>query len=389
MYMKYTNHLIEFINSHPENWKELLAKPPYSLRITQVKPQDSQSKELSNLYCFKYNQVFSDFDLPECIESRGPILEIINGQVTDNPCLPWDKFFNVGETRCAPIDWNTHFINEKMDGSLIKLYFYKGKWRAATSGTVSAETVEIFESGITYGTEFWDCWKQQGGDLNKLNPENTYLLELCSKHDSHPIPTKESIIWFLGCRNKNTGKITFPDIGIQKPKTFDYSNMDEMMKEVKKFPKESEGVVIQDANGNFAKIKADAYLQLHYLNAGGKFSKDKIYDIIKQDGQDDIKAALPHYVKKIEEIENQLKSYQSYFIKLDEWIDKNKSKIDTPEYAQLINSNFKTRTVRNYLFTKPQNKHTNTFLPRKYEYLETYLADIKSEPFFNPQEQER
>lgn len=42
-------------------------------------------------------------------------------------CRPFDKFFNSGEPdhKREPMDWATARVYEKLDGSLIKAYFYK------------------------------------------------------------------------------------------------------------------------------------------------------------------------------------------------------------------------------------------------------------------------
>ncbi len=61
-------------------------------------------------------------------------------------CWPFDKFFNVQEQYAADIDWKDARVLEKIDGSMIKLFWYKDAWRFATSSTCDAEDAAIYEN---------------------------------------------------------------------------------------------------------------------------------------------------------------------------------------------------------------------------------------------------
>lgn len=45
-------------------------------------------------------------------------------------CRPFDKFFNSKEAghKKEPVDWTSARVYEKVDGSLIKCYFYKASF---------------------------------------------------------------------------------------------------------------------------------------------------------------------------------------------------------------------------------------------------------------------
>ena len=100
----------EFISNH-SNWQELLSNDPYNLKISYK----------NGLYCFKYNQISSNFNNPIVCEARGLILDSKTFEVV---CCPFFKFFNIDEPHAAKIDWkNGISVSEKIDGSLIKLYY--------------------------------------------------------------------------------------------------------------------------------------------------------------------------------------------------------------------------------------------------------------------------
>jgi hypothetical protein len=105
-----------------------------------------RSREEPSLYLFKYSQLNSPFHLPVVRECRGTILdeskdwgkvlsEILLNLLSAIVTYPYEKFFNYGETNAAKLDWsNPVKVTEKTDGSLLILYWYKGKWRVSSSG---------------------------------------------------------------------------------------------------------------------------------------------------------------------------------------------------------------------------------------------------------------
>ena len=96
----------------------------------------NRHERFSNLVLLKYNQVFSPMNEPIVQECRGLIVdEADNWRVISHP---FDKFFNAGEPNAAAIDWTTARVLEKLDGSLMSLYFYDGAWQVASSGRPEA-----------------------------------------------------------------------------------------------------------------------------------------------------------------------------------------------------------------------------------------------------------
>lgn len=120
--------LVEFIENN-KDWKELLSANPFCISI----------QEQDGFILFKYSQVDSDFSNEVVRECRGLILNAKFKPV----CVPFFKFGNYGESYCPDIDWTSARVQEKVDGSLIKVWFYDGKWRVSTNGTIDAYKSEI------------------------------------------------------------------------------------------------------------------------------------------------------------------------------------------------------------------------------------------------------
>ena len=102
--------ILEFIKNNPDTWEEKLNE------------KFIRTNHNGDLVCFKY-ATEADFSDPLVCEARGIIIDVVQRVVV---CWPFDKFFNVQEQYAADIDWNSARVLEKIDGSMIKLFWYKG-----------------------------------------------------------------------------------------------------------------------------------------------------------------------------------------------------------------------------------------------------------------------
>jgi len=93
-----------------------------------------KSKEYENKILLKYDQLTSPtlMGLSEMKDCRGLVLEKGTWKVMS---LAFRKFFNSEEGNAAKIDWNTAHVLEKLDGTLIQLYWdwHKEEWFAGTT----------------------------------------------------------------------------------------------------------------------------------------------------------------------------------------------------------------------------------------------------------------
>lgn len=127
--------LQKFIKDH-EDWEELLTKAPYFIKISRD----------GDYIIFKYDQLANSevehyFKNPIVRECRGLILDTDYKAV----CVPFFKFMNAEEpdSDLNAIDWASASVQQKIDGSLIKLFFDRGKWHIATNGTIDAFKADL------------------------------------------------------------------------------------------------------------------------------------------------------------------------------------------------------------------------------------------------------
>ena len=103
------------------------------------------------IFNYSYDSRFSD---PLVQESRGIILDTEKMEVV---CWPFRKFGNFNEEYADPIDWDSACIQEKIDGSIIKLWYSErqNRWVFATNGTIDAANAPIERSPL--GHTFLDA----------------------------------------------------------------------------------------------------------------------------------------------------------------------------------------------------------------------------------------
>ena len=170
--------LCNFLNEHKDNWKELLEAEPYLLNI-----KEPEEEGYDNLRIFKYNQCGSDFTIPEVQEARGIIINIETLEVV---CWPFRKFANFGESYADDIDWATARVTEKIDGSIMKLWYNKPveRWELSSNSCFNAykEMASCIGSCVTSSVSFGKLFETAAVNLDKsiLDKDKTYIFELCS-----------------------------------------------------------------------------------------------------------------------------------------------------------------------------------------------------------------
>src|SRR5574344_1230184 len=281
--------IINFIREH-DNWEELLSSPPYFLSI----------KRKDTLILFKYSQIDSDFSLEIVKEARGLILEDKTWNIV---CYPFKKFFNYGESYADELDWETAKVTSKEDGSLIKIYNYNGEWRVGTNSTIDAEDAAL---NSPYYKNFMELFNVAADnckfDFDKLNSNYTYLMELCSCHNIIIVPYDEPKLFHLGTRDNRTCEEIEVNIGVEKPKEWALSSLDDCIAMAATFDFTREGFVCRDKNYNRIKIKSEDYVKAHRMISNNKVSEEKILSLICSGEEEEFLSYFPTYTTIFQDI---------------------------------------------------------------------------------------
>ena len=344
--------VLDLMNNNLD-WEEILSNPPYSITI----------KKDGGYILLKYNQFLSDFSNPIVRECRGSIFYLRDDGLYECACRAFDKFGNYGEGYTDEIDWSTAQVQEKVDGSLIKVFYHNNSWHVATNGTINAYNCIVYkedkETNKTYGSIFNFALR---GHLNQffesLDKNYTYMFELVSPYTKLVVGYPDTALYYLSRRNihtmeeDNAQPEAFENFGILFPKTYSLKTLEDSLAYVKTMNKNEEGFVVKDAEFHRIKIKSPEYLLAFRAKNNGVLSTRRIVKMIREESIDDLLAYCPEYKERVDAVINKYKilihsfeeEYQRFIIMHPhKW-----ENLDRKDFAALVSSSW----AKDFLFKK-------------------------------------
>lgn len=327
--------LLNFIKEN-ENWKSIITKAPYNITI----------KENNDYILLKYNQTAKDTDWNSKIvqQCRGTILDKKNFKPV---CVPFFRFFNLGEPYAANVDFNNCRILEKIDGSIIKVWHTEdengdGEWHISTNGTINAFDVELSTiAGEKFKRTFGDLanellmkknffLKSYVNNLSRLLNEEillekgTHMFELVSRYNRVVIDYEEPQLFYLGSRSN----IDFHEYNSEtlshlfdKPREYElkYKTNDNLKELAELFSGKKEGLVVVDNNYNRVKVKNAQYVLMSKTRYN--ITDTDLLKIISKNEIEEFIATVDdkHIVEKILFLEEAI-DYLDLFIKCNQTV---------------------------------------------------------------------
>lgn len=249
--------LIDFIHNN-KNWRELIRQEPYCIKI----------KENDKYLLLKYDYYAdkTDWANPIVKQCRGIILR----KDTLKPvCVPFYRFYNLGQEEADKVDFDNCKIQDKIDGSLIKIWVDDNELHISTNGTMDAYEIEMTSLGggisnIAFGA-LVEKYINDNKELFFKDKNSTHMFELVSPYNKVVVDYGFDIkLYYLGSRNNDTFKEyknkemcdTFYTV-----EEFSLNKMSE--KEIRELANtRPEGVVIVDNTYKRVKVKNPQYLLL-------------------------------------------------------------------------------------------------------------------------------
>lgn len=310
--------LQKFLMEHPDDYEAILTQKPYCLKI----------KYDDNMVLFKYDQVNSDFHEPIVREARGIILENKTWKILR---LAFYKFFNYGE-ELAPknLNWALASGTEKIDGSLMSVFWYNGHWRLASNGTIDAfkAMVSVFDAmgtltdeKISFGEIFESVMPLSAFEDFNMDINVCYTFELTSPKTQVVIKYDKPGLHIISARYMNTlieeyypAKL-LPDEMIEKyhiqiPQRVQCGNMDEYRKFVDEMGDDHEGIVVFDGIER-VKMKTSEYLVRHYYKCNG-VNLERLANVVTANEDSEFLSYFPEYeesVNKLHKYVDRLKKF--------------------------------------------------------------------------------
>ena len=315
-----------------------------------VKTFQLKVREYDHKVLLKYDQLsaptlMANIEVQEC---RGLVLEKGTWNVMS---LAFTKFFNADESNAHKVDWNTANVLEKLDGTLIQVYWdwTNKEWYAGTTGTAEGEGEVNNKMGTTFNSLFWDTvTKQYALNPCMLDKDHVYVFELTTPYNIVVKPHGESSATLLTVRNRVTLKeVAWKDlemiaISLRVPlvKRFDLNanNVGVLLRTFENMIWHDEGYVVVDANFNRIKIKNPAYVAVHHLK--GKTAEHNIITIVKSNEIEEFASTFP---ERKDELFRLKENYDLLIEKLNNvWVElsarkpKNITKEEKKKYATAV-----------------------------------------------------
>lgn len=205
-------------------------------------------------------------------------------------CRPFDRFFNYGESMAAPggVNWDRAEIFDKLDGSLIKIWWDKkaNLWRTATSGRIYAEA-QVMDYGITFNDLVYRALNvKSDAEFNalceSLPKDATHIYELTAPESRVVTRYQDTTLWYLASRKNESGEYIKFDgtvIGAKLPRKYDLSSLDACLKAASELKNWEEGYVVYVDGVPTLKIKSPEYVKAHLVK-GEDLSVGRICTLI-------------------------------------------------------------------------------------------------------------
>lgn len=285
-------------------------------------------RKYPHIICLKYSQIESPMGEKIVQQCRGIILDSSqNWQIIS---YPYDKFFNYGEIHATPINWNSAKVYEKLDGSLMVLYFYDREWRVQSSGTPDAAG-EVNGFGFSFADLFWKVWQELGYQY-PLEIDHCFIFELITPYNRIVVQPKENQLVLHGVRNIQTLEESEPSLwanqyGWQLVPSYPLTSWTEVIKAAEILdPLTSEGYIVCDAEFHRIKVKSPQYVAISHLREG--FSSRRMIEIVLTNEGEEFLSYFPEwrelyertkarYLSLVQEIEEIYQQHQHIELQKD------------------------------------------------------------------------
>lgn len=292
--------------------KLFLKEHKFSVKESELHP---------TLYLITYHNLHGvDWSQPWTIQCRGTVLQKGTNRIV---CYPFDKFFNSGERYAVDLDWSTAQVQEKVDGSLIKVYYHDHPgvgWVVASNGTIDAKEAPVSSGSQSFFDLFLEAlkgtWEANGEEAESqmtqfqimdifqshLDPQYTYLFEMLHPISQVVVPVERPMLYHLATRDMQSFReidhVSIP--GIPKPRKFPFLSSLEGCKshllQTYLTSNDGEGFVVCDASFRRLKIKSEAYFLMH----SKKSVKPNLVLTVLDGESSEILAYFPHLKEELD-----------------------------------------------------------------------------------------
>lgn len=282
----------------------------------------SVKKYPEGLIVLNYDQIESPKTNPLVVECRSLIIDEDFNIISRS----FDRFFNYGEAE-ATFNPEGAVAYEKIDGSLIKIYNWKGVWYVSTRGTAFAES-KVNGWDITFKEMVFkalNLTSEEGFQArcnDYLGKPSTYIFEVTGLENRVVTRYNGYTLWFLASRYNWCGdyKDVFlsmiTEFGAKLPKKFKFSSVEGCIETAKHLTDLQEGYVMYENGIPVCKVKSPAYVAVHHIRGEGLNPK-RIAELVVINEQDEYLKYFPedskHFTPHVEALIKSLTEAQEVY----------------------------------------------------------------------------
>jgi T4 RnlA family RNA ligase len=231
------------------------------------------------IYNYSQQTQFEGYWTPVTLQCRGLVVGLISGGESSEERVvgrPLPKFFNLGE-RGETLPEGLPKVYEKLDGSLIILFFYQEEWVVASRGSFNSEQALKATALLANYSEA----------IESLDPTYTYLFEVIYPENRIVVnyDLAERLV-FLAAIETATGNelpdelVTWPD----RANIYPVTDLSIWLKSAETNPEifdDREGFILKWPNGFRLKYKLAEYVRLHRVLT--QIQAKDIWECLSQD----------------------------------------------------------------------------------------------------------
>ena len=266
---------------------------------------------------------------------RGMVIRKIDDENIDEPLdlivsFPFTRFFNFGEVNAATVDLANADMLEKMDGTMVGVFFPNGK--PANPAFHTRKMLSVHKKDQDFNmVNFYGQEVNLLSEIDKYvvlpkwtsnDVRYTFIFEFV--HLSSMVWTKYTPkdygLYLIGCRNLDTYEemneneldAKAKEIGVMRPRRWDSLNdmayITSVMKDACSTTSGFEGFVFRDhLTGNRVKMKDEDYVRCHHLLDDLSY-RNLVVKILEGE-TDEILSYFPHAKERIDKIQDTLDQY--------------------------------------------------------------------------------
>lgn len=276
----------------------------------------SFNPDYPKLVVLNYDQIESPKFDPIVRECRSLVLEYDNGWHVIS--RSFDRFFNYGE---EPVGWNIQDLvaYEKMDGSLISVFFYNGEWLYRTRKMLMpVSNIHDSSLNVTWnnfieealGEKWLDFCEENSRVLNHVFHSHTFIFEVVGPENRVVVRYPDRKAALLAIRHNSSGgyarrQVVLPDsvakdYGWIVPREYTFATMSQCLESAKELRNLEEGYVLYGTDQAPAfKMKNPAYVAAHHLRGEGVLTPRRVMDLLIINEIDEYLSIFPEDMEKM------------------------------------------------------------------------------------------